>query len=143
MTTTTSATTAPATAGPATADARAAAQVPARIVAAWAHHDADAFAEVFTEDGTMIMPGVHLTGRDAIRSYMTSGFTGRYQGTRVTGQPVRVAVLAPEAAVLVTRGGVLLPGESEVAPERLIHASWVLVKRDGSWRLAVYQNSPA
>ena len=127
---------------PAGADLAAIAGIPQRIVAAWADHDADAFAGVFTEDGSLILPGLHLKSRDAIRSYMSGAFAGPYQGTRVTGQPVDLRPLGRDAGVLITQGGVLAPGETEVAPERAIRASWVVVRQDGEWRLAAYQNSP-
>jgi uncharacterized protein (TIGR02246 family) len=130
------------TAGPSIGDQAAVAAVPQRIVAAWAAQDADAFAAVFTEDATMILPGIYRKGRDEIRSTMVEGFAGPYQGTRVTGQPVDVRFLGAETAVLVTEGGVLAPGEREVADERAVRACWVVVKRDGEWQLAAYQNSP-
>jgi uncharacterized protein (TIGR02246 family) len=43
---------------------------------------------------------------------------------------------------LVTEGGVLAPGEDELSATAAIRASWILVKRDGQWLLAVYQNCP-
>jgi uncharacterized protein (TIGR02246 family) len=126
-----------------TQDQAAVAAVSQRIVNAWANQDAEAFADVFTEDATMILPGLYKKGRDEIRDHMKGAFAGPYKGTRVTGQPIDMRFYGRNTAVLVTQGGVLAPGESEVAGERAIRASWIVVReKDGQWRLAAYQNSP-
>ncbi|MFG2905129.1 SgcJ/EcaC family oxidoreductase [Kitasatospora sp. NPDC048286] len=132
-----------ATPAPNTPDAAALSAVPQRIVAAWAAQDADGFAEVFTEDATLILPGdVFLTSRQQIRAFMTQAFAGPFKGTRVTGEPVSVRPLAEDVAVVVTRGGVLAPGDAEVTAERAIRATWVLARQGGDWRIASYQNTP-
>jgi uncharacterized protein (TIGR02246 family) len=138
MTTSTSST-AP---GPSAADQAAVAGVPQRIVSAWAAHDSKAFGEVFVPDGTMILPGVFLTGREEIGSFMGEAFAGVYRGTQVTGQPLNLRFLSEDAALLITIGGVLAAGQSEVSKDQAIRASWLVVKRDGQWSLAAYQNSP-
>ncbi|RKR86894.1 uncharacterized protein (TIGR02246 family) [Micromonospora pisi] len=138
----TASTSAPTAAGPSAADQAAIAAVPARMIAAWAAHDADAFADLFVEDGTMILPGVYKKGRAQIREFMAAGYAGRYQGTQVTGQPIEIRPLAPGAVALLTQGGVLEPGETELSSQAAIRASWILVNQDGQWRLAVYQNCP-
>ncbi|HEY2505083.1 MAG TPA: SgcJ/EcaC family oxidoreductase [Streptosporangiaceae bacterium] len=118
------------------------AAVPGRLVSAWAANDAEAFSQLFTQDGTLILPGVYKKGRDDIRQFMEAGYAGPYKGTSVTGTPLDVKPLGTDAFALLTVGGVLAPGETEVSTKQAIRASWILVKDDDTWRLAVYQNCP-
>lgn len=124
------------------ADKAAVAALPGRIVAAWAQHDAKAFAQVFTAQGTMILPGSYRDGREQIEAFMAAAFQGPFKGTQVTGTPLALKFIRSDVAVVVTQGGVLAPGETEVADERAVRATWVAAKEDGEWQLAAYQNSP-
>jgi len=117
--------------------------VPQRIVAAWADNDAAAFAAVFTEDASLILPGnVYLTSREEIRAFMTEAFAGPYKGTRVFGTPLALKYLGDHVALVLTQGGVLAPDESEVPAERAIRASWLLSRQGPQWLIAAYQNTP-
>lgn len=122
-------------------DAQAAQKVIGRIVSAWAKNDADAFADTFTEDGSLILPGVFLESRDKIRAFMTQAFAGPYKGTNVTGQPLMMKPLA-DGVLVITQGGVLMAGETQVAPERAIRASWLLSRKSPEWLIYAYQNTP-
>ena len=128
--------------GPSKADQAAIAAVPARMVKAWAAHDADAFADLFVEDGSMMLPGKYKKGKDEIRSFMAAAFAGPYQGTQVTGSPIEIKPLGTGAVALLTEGGVIEAGQSELSDAAAIRASWILVKREGNWLLSVYQNCP-
>lgn len=124
-------------------DVEAVKAVPARMVAAWADNDPNAFAELFTEDGSMVLPGdVYLSGREDIRRFMTRAYAGPYQGTSVSGAPLSAKFVTPDTGVLVTQGGVLYGEDQEVSPSNLIRATWVLSKHDGAWLITAYHNSP-
>jgi len=117
--------------------------VPLRLVGAWARNDAAGVAEVFTEDGILILPGdVYKKGQDEIRSFMLAAYAGPFKGTGVTGRPVDLRFVSDDVALIRTHGGILAPGQKEIDPELAVRSTWVAVKKDGEWRLAGYQNSP-
>lgn len=123
-------------------DQAAIAAVPARMVAAWAAHDAAAFADLFTDGATMLLPGVQQQGKASIKEFMSAAFAGPYKGTRVTGTPLQLIALNADAVAVITEGGVIKAGSTELVAADAIRASWILVKREEKWLLAVYQNCP-
>ena len=129
--------------GPFTQGEEAAAlTAPLRARAAWDDNDADAFANVFVENGSILIDDNQLTDREAIRAYLTEAFAGDLRGTRVIQTPIEIKVLQPGVAVVITEGGVVSEGETEVPAERAVRATWVTVHRDGEWRLFSQQTSP-
>jgi uncharacterized protein (TIGR02246 family) len=124
------------------ADAAAIAALTQRMVAGWAYGEAETIADLFVEDGTLILPGVYCANREEIRDYFVKAFEGKYKDTQVTGKPISIRVLGPDVAILLSQGGVLEKGETEVSETGAIRASWLVVRQDGQWRLAAYQNSP-
>jgi uncharacterized protein (TIGR02246 family) len=117
--------------------------VPLRLVGAWAVNDATGVADVFTEDGILILPGdVLKKGRAEIQEFLATAYAGPFKGTRVTGTPVDVRFATDDVALLRTHGGLLSPGDTEIPPALAVRSTWIAVKRDGEWWLAGYQNSP-
>jgi uncharacterized protein (TIGR02246 family) len=110
--------------------------------AAWEANDADEFVAMYLEDATVVQPGVHKKDREAIRSTMAAAFDGPLKGTRVVDAPASVRFVNEETAVVVSEGGIVFPGEAACPPDRLVRATWTLVKRDGGWFIAAYHNSP-
>jgi uncharacterized protein (TIGR02246 family) len=49
--------------------------------------------------------------------------------------------IGPDAYIVRTRGGLLMPGETEIHPERLGIQTWVVVRKGGAWLAAAYQNT--
>jgi len=123
------------------ADEAAVRSVVDRVDRAWADGDAEAFAAACTEPGTMILSGDrYFRGRPQIHDQMSMALAGPLKGTALTGRIVDLRFLAPGAAVLTTEGGILLPGETEADRERALRATWVVVKEQGQWLVAAYQN---
>jgi uncharacterized protein (TIGR02246 family) len=114
-----------------------------QLLAAWAYADADGIAELFTEDGTLILPGILRQGREDIRAYFKDAFDGKYRDTQVVGKPISMRFFGKDVALLLSSGGVLASGETEVSDAQAIRASWLVVRTGSGWRLAAYQNSTA
>lgn len=130
--------------GPFTTEAaKAVLTVPMRIMAAWAANDPDAFAGVFTENGSLLMQDTQLTDSEQIRAYMAAGFDGPLRDARVTGWPLSVEYLSADVALVVTQGGIILAGDPGLLPEREIRAVWLIVARDRQWQLLSHQSCPA
>jgi uncharacterized protein (TIGR02246 family) len=91
----------------------------------------------------VIQPGVYEKDREEIRANVAAAFAGPLNGSQVAACPVNVRFLTGDTAIVVSEDGIIFPGQDAVASERLVRASWVLVRRDGGWRIASYHNSPA
>jgi uncharacterized protein (TIGR02246 family) len=117
-------------------------RVPDRTTRAWASNDADAFAEVFTKDTKVVIAGTYLQGRGEVRAYMSVAFSGPIKGTTVVSGPVSAEYINAETGLVITEGGILLPGETGVSAERAIRGTWVLSVEDGQWRVRAYHSSP-
>ena len=124
-------------------DRQAIRDVLASLYKAWAEGDADAFVADYTDDATVVQPGVYKKDREEIRTTMAAAFAGPLSGSRATDHPSSIRFLTGDTAIVISEGGIIFAGQDAVASEGLIRATWVLVRRDGSWRIASYHNSPA
>jgi uncharacterized protein (TIGR02246 family) len=52
-------------------------------------------------------------------------------------------LLSAEVALLRAVVGMIPPGRSELEPARNAHQTVVAAKRDGQWRIVLFQNTPA
>ncbi|GAA3478570.1 SgcJ/EcaC family oxidoreductase [Streptomyces yanii] len=119
-----------------------------RVYAAWADNDADAFAALYTQDATSVLPGSYSDGKEAIRARMAAGFAGPLKGSTVVDEVRSVRFIGEDAAVVISRSGILPAGESTVPADRFVLATWVLAKAAGQgagegWLVAAYHNCPA
>lgn len=114
-----------------------------QVYAAWAANDADAFAAQYLDDASVVMPRVVHHSRDALRAGMAAGFAGPLKGSRGVDDAASIRFAGPDTAIVVSTAGIVMAGEESLPGEREVHATWVLVRRDGGWRIAAYANAPA
>ena len=114
-----------------------------QILSGWNRRNADAIAELFDEDGVAIgFDGSELDGpaeiaavhRQIFDDHRTGAFVGKVRGVRFINS---------EVAVLRAVAGMVLPGHSDLEPDRNSVQTLVAVKRSDQWRAAVFQNTPA
>ncbi|MEV0899229.1 SgcJ/EcaC family oxidoreductase [Actinoplanes sp. NPDC049802] len=113
-----------------------------RVRAAWESNDADAFADMFVDNGSMLVGDLQLTDREQIRSYMAEAFSGSLRGTRLTEEHLEIRLLTDSVAVAVTDGGIIPAGGDSVAADDKVRGTWVIVKTGGDWRIVSRQTSP-
>ncbi len=111
-----------------------------RLYRAWAAEDPDAIAELYLDDATVVMPGAYRTGGGEVRGYFATAFAGPLKGSRASDEPRSVRFAGPDAAIVVSEGGVMMAGETSLPASRRVRATWVLARRDGHWRIAAYHN---
>ena len=116
--------------------------IPEQIMAAWAQGNGEGIAAVFAEEADFIVgDGSYWQGRAEIAANFEAQFGGWLKGTRVVAEVQSVRFLSDEVALMRTTGGILMPGESEVAPEALGIQTFVVTQSDGTWLVAAYQNT--
>ncbi|WP_188193241.1 SgcJ/EcaC family oxidoreductase [Nonomuraea sp. SYSU D8015] len=65
-----------------TIDTSAVQDVLRKVYEAWDAGDADAFAELYLDDATVVMPGTFRRGKAAVRDHMAAAFAGPLKGSR-------------------------------------------------------------
>lgn len=114
-----------------------------RLLDAWNQRDADAFADLFAVQGHAIgYDGSPMDGREAIRSSLEAIFED-HAPARYVGKVRGVESLSGESALLRAVAGMVPPGQTELNPAVNTMQTLVAIKRDGQWRIALYQNTPA
>jgi uncharacterized protein (TIGR02246 family) len=109
---------------------------------AWDAGDAAVFADFYTDGATVVGPGIHLKGRAHIRQSMAGAFGGPLKGSKRPHQLQSARLLDTDNAIVVTRSDTVLPGETQVPPEREHLVTWVLARRRGRWMVEANHMSP-
>lgn len=109
----------------------------------WNQRRPDAIADLFIEDGDAIgFDGTELKGQAEIAAIHRRIFADHRTGVFV-GKVRSVRFLGPDVAVVSAVAGMVMPGQSDLEPERNSVQTLVAVKPNGHWHAAVFQNTPA
>jgi uncharacterized protein (TIGR02246 family) len=125
------------------ADEAAVRGLPQRLWDAWNERNAEAFADLFGDDGHVVgFDGSTMDGRAEVAEHLRQIFAD-HQPARYVGKIKAVDFLAPDVALVRVIAGMVPPGKADIhAPVNAVQF-FVAVRRDGGWRLASYQNTPA
>jgi uncharacterized protein (TIGR02246 family) len=115
-----------------------------KLAAAWAAGDGAAYGSLFLDDARYVeAPGFRALGAKMIGDRHQKIFDTFFEHTRIDGKyPQDIQVLTPDVVIIHSQGTVYFPGEGDklLAPNGLM--SMCLVKRDGDWKIASFQNTP-
>jgi uncharacterized protein (TIGR02246 family) len=110
---------------------------------AWNNRDADAYASFVDEKGSLVgFDGSMMNGPDEIRSTL-SGIFAHHQTATYISIVREVYLLSPDVALLRAVVGMVPRGKHELNPDVNSVQSLVAVKHEGTWRIALFQNTPA
>ena len=114
-----------------------------QLLDAWNQRDASAFAGLFDADGHVIgFDGSPMHGPAEIGTTLAQIFADHQTGVYV-GKPRQVRFLSPDVAIVEAVAGMIPPGQADLNPAVNTIQSLVAVRRDGQWRITLYQNTPA
>jgi uncharacterized protein (TIGR02246 family) len=114
-----------------------------QLLDSWNQRNATDFAALFEEDGNQIgFDGSQVNGRAEIESHL-SGIFADHMTAAYVGKVREVRFLTAEVAILRGVVGMVPHGKTDINPATNAIQSLVAVKRDGQWRIALFQNTPA
>ncbi|HVJ85607.1 MAG TPA: SgcJ/EcaC family oxidoreductase [Caulifigura sp.] len=114
-----------------------------RLLDRWNERDGRGMAELFAEDGSVVgFDGSQLNGREAIEAEMVRIFQ-HHTPAAFVGIVRDVRRLTEDVELLRAVAGMVPPGSDDINPAVNAVQSLIAVRRDGEWKLALFQNTPA
>jgi uncharacterized protein (TIGR02246 family) len=113
------------------------------LIRGWNARDGAAMAAPFADDGVVIgFDGSVHSGRETIATEMARIFAD-HETARYVVKVQGVRPLGSEAAVLRAIAGLIPPGQTQIRAETNSHQTLLAERRDGRWRIVLFQNTPA
>ena len=121
----------------------AARELYARLLEAWDKRNARDYALQFAADGSLVgFDGSQVNGQLEIGAHVTEVFS-HHQTPRYVSIVRDVRLLANDAAILLANAGLIPPDKDDIEPSLNAVQSLIAVQKNGSWKVALFQNTPA
>ena len=114
-----------------------------QVLDGWNQRNAAAYAALFAEDASIVgFDGSQMNGRAEIVTQIGQIFAD-HPTSRYVGKIREVRLLTPDVAILRAVVGMVPPGQSDLRPDVNAIQSLVAAKQNGTWLIALFQNTPA
>jgi uncharacterized protein (TIGR02246 family) len=114
-----------------------------QLLDSWNNCNARGMADLFTEDGESIgFDGSESVGREEIFSHLSPIFE-HHQTARFVSKVKDVHFLSSEVVILRAIAGMVPPKSNDINPKVNTHHTLIVVKKEGNWRIQLFQNTPA
>ena len=114
-----------------------------RLLEAWDKRNARDYALQFAADGSLVgFDGSQVNGQLEIGAHVTEVFS-HHQTPRYVSIVRDVRLLANDAAILLANAGLIPPDKDDIDPSLNAVQSLIAVQKNGSWKIALFQNTPA
>ena len=113
------------------------------LLTCWNHADARAMASLFLPDSNMIgFDGSQINGSRAIETELSQIFAD-HQTASFVWKVEEIRFLNDSCAILRAIVGMVPPGKDSINPALNAIQSLIAIKKEDSWKIALFQNTPA
>ncbi|KSU84601.1 conserved hypothetical protein [Fictibacillus enclensis] len=113
------------------------------LISSWNNRDAVEMAAQFLKDGEMIgFDGSQIIGREDIRTHLSPIFND-HPTPPFTCKVKAIKLLSENSALLRAIAGMVPHGEKALNPALNAHQTLIAVKKDNTWKIQLFQNTPA
>lgn len=114
-----------------------------QLINAWNNRDAHGMADLYTKDGINIgFDGSKTVGSEELFLHVKPIFENHPTPPFIS-KVKNVSFLSSDVAMVSAIAGMIPPEQSEVNPQLNTHQTLITVKRNGNWRIQLFQNTPA
>lgn len=109
----------------------------------WNNQNAEGMAALFADDANMVgFDGSEMAGRRQIEAELKTVFAHHMTAAYVW-KIKEVRFLSPDVALLRAIVGMIPPGKNEINPATNAIQSMVATSQNGTWKISLFQNTPA